>query len=252
MCKTVVFSLTLGALLCPAFVIAGDPVTKDRNAALDRRNSTRPVHRIPPAGEAQQIQLELCAVEMSGQTLRQLGLWTDDKDGSIGKPAADSSLLESVAAWNAALETAARLGAVRVITAPTLVTVSGRPAQIEYLGADFDSDAAKKAGLVHHSIKWSVTPTITKRDEVSIEVQFSLDRMHPLEAASPSGVRPSDRSTKLETHVTIPFAKPVLLGGVIESSDSKDEAKQKMATIIVLSANRIEQKPASKMKDAQK
>jgi hypothetical protein len=224
------------------------------------------VTRVPPTRDVQQVELRLYAVEMSGQTLRQLGLWTAANNDRLGSPAAESPLLKNAETWEAALETAVRLGAVRVISAPTIATVSGRAAEMECLGVDFDQRAAKKAGPANRSVKWSVKPTVTGSDKVQIDFRFRLSVTHPLEVASPARVRPSDSGLEAHTSVEIPLLKPTVLAGLVVSDGASvpkaekgatsakgpDEAAQGTATLLVVTANRIDAKHPAQAKGERK
>lgn len=220
--------------------------------------------RVPPVGEVQQVELRLYAVEMSGQTVRSLGLGAEDNGG---KRAAESPLLKNATAWDAALETAVRLGAARLISSPTLATVNGRAVELECVGTDFGEQEGKKAGPANTSIKWNVKPTLLGDDKVRIDFCFSRSRTDLTRGvATPAGLRPLVRLQEVQTGVEVPLSKPAVLGRLIRfesvpAPESKKDARaskkatdapQETTTLLVVTANLIDAKRSAQPKSERK
>jgi hypothetical protein len=222
------------------------------------------VARIPPIEQVQQIVVQLYAVEMSGQTLRQLGLWSDDKDVKkvlSGLPLNDSPLLKDAGAWDSALETAVRLGAVQIISAPKLVTLSGREVEMEILGADFAEQPGNKAGAASTTIKWNVKPTLLKGDKIRFDYGFRRSQTDLTRwVATPAGNKPAERLQQFQSGVDVQLFKPTVLGRLMRyeavplpdakrkprGSKTASDAPQETTTLLVVTASLIDAKGAQK------
>jgi hypothetical protein len=245
-----VVSLSLGAVLVQT------ANSQDRPAVASRT---------PPVEATPQVVLELYAVEMSGQTLRQLGLAPQDGK-QLGGPFVDSPLLENSTAWNAALETAVRLGRAQVISAPTIATVSGREADMEVLGVDFSDDGSQKARAAKVSIQWTMKPTLVSGDKVRLDGRFSrIETDVTRQFNTPNGPRPAMRMQQIPVDVEIALGKPTVLVRAIRNtsklaSDEKSSRgskkaaanSQETATLIVATASLADAKGGAIPKGARR
>jgi hypothetical protein len=190
--------------------------------------------RTPPVEATPQIVLDLYAVEMSGQTLRQLGL-APQGGKQLGGPFVDSPLLENSTAWNAALETAVRLGRAQVISAPTIATVSGREADMEVLGVEFNDEGSQKPGAAKVSIQWTMKPTLMGGDKVRLVGRFSRSETDiTRELDTPNGPPPAVRLQQIPVGVEIALGKPTVLIRAVRNtsklaSDEKSSRGSKKA-----------------------
>ena len=222
--------------------------------------------RTPPVEAPRQVVLDLYAVEMSGQTLRQLGLGPE-KSKQLGGPEVDSPLLENSTAWNAALETAVRLGRAQVISAPTIATVSGREAEMEVRGVDFNGEGGKKPGAANVSIQWTMKPTLMGVDKVRLVGQFSRSETDiTRQFDTPNGSHPAMRMQQIAVGVEIPLGKPTVLGRVVRntsalasdgeksSQGSKKAAanSQETAMLIIVTASLADSKSGAVLKGARR
>ena len=176
--------------------------------------------RTPPVEARPKIVLDLYAVEMSGQTLRQLG-FGPEKSKQLGGPEVDSPLLENSTAWNAALETAVRLGRAQVISAPTIATVSGREAEMEVLGVDSNDEGGKKPGAANVSIQWTMKPTLMGVDKVRLVGRFSRSETDiTRQFDTPNGPHPAIRMQQIPVGMDIPLGKPTVMVRAVRNTST--------------------------------